>query len=310
MSNDNGSTVLPGGTIRVQFGVDGAPANEGNGDTLRSGVSDGSAISMDREGNVKTFGGVSKYVATHEVDPSQGVLASARSQGGSRSAPINDATLVDLPGFGATTVANAIVQGFLRRDGPGRYVETGKTAAQFVAEVGQPATSAAPSTGAVPLLPQTEAAIEAIASSVPFQLRDSVHQHIAVYGADSAIAKFAGQTTMDPETFAESLRHVEQSFAAHAGHTLAKLDIDPQQFAEWATANAPQEFKSAKLQHAFSRDAGAYAALADKFLRRTAAAPAADTKTRINPATQKQEVYVLSMGWITLAAARHAGLVQ
>jgi hypothetical protein len=138
-SNSNGPTVTQdGGTTRVQFGkaedyTDARFANE----AVRSGVSNGGAFRMNANGEAEEFGQVTRYQVT---DPgySDDILASAMNPWGTRASSINRETLLTFaPGMTPTPVKVGLTLGWLREDGPGRFVVTGRHVAEIAALMGQ-----------------------------------------------------------------------------------------------------------------------------------------------------------------------------
>lgn len=310
-NNNDVTSTLTGGVTRVQIGS-ASDYESGSGDTLRSGVSDGGAMSISADGQVKEFGAVAKHTVTHEVNPAHGVLASARSESGSRSAPITDKSIVTLRSGVSTSIANALNMGELRRDGPGRYIDTGFDSSAGTG--GQPASSPtpAPMAAETPLHPASELAVDALANSVPHQLIDAITQCVAVHGAQTAIDRFAGNSTMSPADFAATVEAVEVGFVAHAAHALSKLEIDGPSFDAWARKNAASEYNSAKIVHAVTKSTAAYDALAKRYLSRTASSPEVIAEQGGQTRTNAKGVLEVRtpLGWVSMKAARAVGIVS
>ncbi len=309
--NGDGVTVLPGGTIRLGSKAPAdsdAPASE----MLRSGVGDGSTITMGRDGDVRVHGGVTTHQNVHQVDQSRGVLASARSPGGSRSAPLNDHSVVTLRNGMETSIANAINLGEVARDGVGRYRDTGFDSASGIGEsvAPAPATSAAPVE--VGLLPQAELSIDAVSNSLPHGLTDGVIHATLTKGAVAAAQRFGGHSTMEQADLQQHLEFVEQAFQGHLAHALSKQGVDVVELAEWAQRHQPQQWAEARARHAFTRSTAGYAGIVDAYLRGTAPAPErlAEQGVKQRVVNGEPQLYFAGAGWLSIKVARNAGLIQ
>src|ERR1700704_3382480 len=90
-----------------------APAAEQQDTTTPGNPSrvDGGALTMDQFGNVVQRTTVRVQHGPAEHNPADGIMASAVSQTGSRSAAITEKSLVTLPGGMQTTIAAACAMG-------------------------------------------------------------------------------------------------------------------------------------------------------------------------------------------------------
>ena len=135
---DDAQVSADGGVTRVQFGrpeqyADARFENE----AVRSGVSDGGAYRMGANGEPEAFG----QVTAHTVQPpafNEDPFATAISPWGSPASQITPDTLLQFS-EGATpiSVRVAITLGWVREDGPGRYVTTGRHKAEIAALMAQ-----------------------------------------------------------------------------------------------------------------------------------------------------------------------------
>jgi hypothetical protein len=129
-------TNLPGGAIKMQFGK---PEDWGRTSVgaMEGGVQDGGGYRADGAGNVEKFGQVTRHqteAAKFSGDP----LATAMTPWGSPASSITrESVLTFADGVPPIPVKTAINMGWLREDGPGRYVVTGRHTAEIAALRGQ-----------------------------------------------------------------------------------------------------------------------------------------------------------------------------
>jgi hypothetical protein len=277
----------------------------------QSRVHDGALRLNHATGTIESAG-VTKMNMGSDRSEANGILATARSSGGSRSAPIARDSSVIVGGM-EMSVGAATTLGYLRQTASGDYVETG------MAAQGQPSVSPsesaqeAPSVPDVPLLPATEQAIDAVTASLPAGLAQSLIHRIATKGVDALDVDFPTTSSMGREEFTEAVRHIEASFIAQAAHVLDKQGIDPASFVAWCEARYPGELRDAKLRHAHTRSTLHYQPLVQRYLANTRPADDDLTARGLNVRTNRQgvtEVAVPGMGWVDVRAAKRAGLID
>lgn len=130
-------TNLPGGTISFQTGrasdiIDSRFPNE----TTRGGVNNGEGYRTDANGNAEEFGAITKLQTT-EPEFNDDPLLTAMTPWGSATSHITRTTVLNFGHGQQVAVATALVLGWLREDGPGRYVVSGKHKADIAAATGQ-----------------------------------------------------------------------------------------------------------------------------------------------------------------------------
>lgn len=238
------------------------------------------------------------------MDPSRGILGTARTASGAPAMKITDDTVVTVQGI-EMRVADAERLGYnVRGQQPQGSQPITTNAPQEVPPTG-PVQETAPAP--LPLAQGAQEALARLQRDLPGSVADTlvatvinggtVHQDMAV---ESGIA--------DPDGFVRDVGAVVEGLRQQGAQSIASLGADPQHFVQWAERHAAHELRDAMRQHVHSGNPHVYAQLVDRYFRATP--PDAETlkagglDTFANPANGETMVRIGGMEVQASVAAR------
>lgn len=257
-----------------------------------------------------------------------GILASARDGFGSLARQLTPDSIVEFGGM-TMRLREAEAAGIVRRDGSGNYSEATsgqprepqQAHQQVPVEQRPQVQTKVDDSGDInamtpePFSAEVEAGLAKLAEGVP---QDMVAQVLMSAVSDVASGKtlnledVISKTGMAPGAAATFMQSTLNALSAQADDALKAMQVDPEQFVQWAMQHQPEKFKNAMSTHVGVRSLNGYRALAKEFLRATT--PSAEGlrqagyETRVDP-TSKELLVKYQGTWMGARAAALQGLI-
>jgi hypothetical protein len=310
MSSNDLSVQVHSGVTRVSVGGNSEPEVE-QADEALAKVHGGALVYDSRSGEVQSGEYLQTQVSGAEFNNSQGILATARTKLGAPARELTPDTIVEVDGM---TVELRHLEGlYVRRDAAGRYVE-------IPAAERQGEQSAEGDAGEIrqELFPQEiEAALAHVAEGVDSETLTPLMVEHAIQFGDTGTLNVTMEEVVSrtglPKDRAEAFTNLATAaLSAQVNSELAKSNVDPAAFLQWALQRRPAEFKAAVVAQVSARSLHGYRSLAQEYMRETVPTEEALRRGGLETkrdAMSKQLLVNINGTWMSAAAAARSGLV-
>lgn len=192
------------------------------------------------------------------------ILGSARDSFGipTEASRMHGGTIVDVPGFGETSLEVAEHLGYVQRGPDGMYREVPQTDTHTVED-----KQTNEHANAVPFDSNAESVFRDLASAYAPALQSALVEHLIAGTLERDVNDLAAVGGMSPDELRAKMTTVERAFNVQLNQVASNMCEQPEEFYSWMRENHPDWAMDLMRQHAYTRNPQVWQQAVREFLR-------------------------------------------